>query len=210
MLKGSRALKQTNWHDSRPQIILSGAIHWSEQHWNLKPQASCRPIMHLHLPPDILSFNSEAQAETVRIEQYQAASHSLRNTFTCNNFLQQPLPICSLATKGFIKTCIQTEQWSLGDSLQIPHHHRHPPSGLITTFLHCDAVTFRSDINIYVVKFLHYRFMTTTRRQNLLALFLRCRSFTAVSKERLEFILYFYKHWPQPGTRIVIVSGCRP
>lgn len=65
-----------------------------------------------------------------------------------------------------------------------------PLSGLITTLPHCDAVTFRSYINIYVVKFLHSGFMATTRPWNLPALFSRSRSFSVDSKKQLEIILH--------------------
>lgn len=73
-----------------------------------------------------------------------------------------------------------------------PHHHS--LSGLITTLPHCDALTFRSYINIYVVKFLHYGFMAMTRPWKLPALFLRCKSFSVDSEKQLETILHIDTH----------------
>lgn len=118
-----------------------------------------------------------------------------------NNLFQFAL----LPQRNSSKTCIQREQWRLRDSLQIPYHHHHPLSGLITTFPHCDAVTFSSDINIYVAKF----FCITDSWQRLVG-----RTFRLCSKDAdhlplpqrnsLRTILYSYiltttweedRHW---------------
>lgn len=121
-------------------------------------------------------------------QRLSRAQTNLHATTSFNNLFQ----FAHSPRRDSSKPAFRQNNCASEDSQSIPHRHQrhqhhHLPSGLITALPHCDAVTFTSDINIYVVKFSSYRFMSTPRPWNLPALVLRCKSFTVALKKQRDY-----------------------